>query len=218
MNTYPFSRRLAVCSVLLAASSVWLPLQGEDENKNTNRDHLKGYREREANTMTGLNQAMSDLQTNPDGLFDRLDRDASGTLTKEEFSRMVNLSSQGAAGIEGTRGIKGASSATGITGGTSVSGQATLPSQPAATYGQQPGLTGQQPAAGQQPANPAAEAAAAGQQPVPAAPAASGTVPAPATPVSPGSNTQPAPGQNPTPSGTSTAPVTKDPQAPKPQP
>lgn len=216
MKTYPFSRRLAVCSVLLAAASLWLPLHGEDENKNTNRDHLKGYREREANTITGLNQAMSDLQTNPDGLFDRLDRDGNGTLTKEEFSRMVNLSSQGAAGTEGTRGIKGASSATGSTGGTSVSGQATLPSQPPATYGQQPGTTGQQPAAGQQPANPAAEAAAAGQQPVPTA--APGTAQPPAAAVSPGSNPQPAPGQNPSPSGTSTAPVAKDPQAPKPQP
>lgn len=189
-------------SVLLLAATVLTSRAQEpqDENKNTNRRNLKGYHEREANARTALNQAVSELTNNPQGLFDRLDHDGNGELSKEEFERIVNIGVQGAAAIEGTKGVSatGASGATGITGATAISGQATMPGHAPATYGQQPGLTGQTPAAGQTPTNTPRDAAAAGQQPI---------VPGQAQ----GQNNKPAPGQ-PVPATPPTAPVTKDPQ------
>lgn len=187
--------------LMLAALIVTVNAQEPaDENKDTNRRNLKGHNEREANARTALNQAVSELTTNPQGLFDRLDHDENGELSKEEFERIVNIGVQGAAATEGTKGVSatGASGATGTTGATAVSGQATMQGQAPATYGQKPEPTGHKPAEAQVPTNTARDAAAAGQQPI--APGQTS-----------GQNTKPAPGQ-PNPAAPATAPVTKDPQ------
>ncbi|TDU62486.1 hypothetical protein EI77_04710 [Prosthecobacter fusiformis] len=177
-----------------------------DENKDTNRRHMKGNHEREANAKTALNFVASQIATNPQGLFTRLDHDENGSLSLEEFKRMVNIGSQGAASIEGTKGTtaSGAAGSTGITGATAVSGQA-MPGQTPVAYGQKADVTGQQPAPGQQPNNKPVDAAAAGQQPMPSAAK-------PANEVS-GQDPKPAPGQMPAAGDEAPdSPTTKNPQ------
>lgn len=207
----------AFSAATVLALSIFTSAQALDEtsgpNADTNRRNLKGYQEREANAQISRAQTISELLTNPDGLFKRLDHDNNGQLSQEEFERIVNAGVQGASATQGTQGVSatGASSATGVTGTTSVAGQTTVPGQAPATYGQQPGVTGQAPAPGQPATNTPRDAATAGQQssPAPAAP----TSAQPAAPNgAPDQNLKPAPGQQPSPSGASTAPSSQDPQ------
>ena len=192
--------------VLLFGSLSGLQAQQEvpDENKDTNRRHMKGIHEREANAKTALNFVASEIATDPERLFTRLDHDENGNLSLEEFKRIVNVGSQGTASVEGTKGTSasGAAGSTGITGSTSVSGQATVPGQTPPTYGQKPDITGQQPAAGQPMNNTARDAATAGQQPATPSP----------TDGNPAQNPKPAPGQQPAPGQAPAAPTTKEPQ------
>lgn len=202
-----------VALLLATAATLASGQEPTDENKETNRRHLKGQDEREANAKTALNQAMSELQNNPQGLFARLDSNENGQLSFEEFGRIVNIGAQGAAAVQGTKGIQGAGGATGTTGATSVAGQSGIVGQDPATYGQKPDATGQKPAAPPPGNNTPEDAAAAGQQPVAPAPGAAPappSSPAPAPVDNTGQNPKPAPGQ-PAPPTPPTAPITKDP-------
>jgi hypothetical protein len=102
-------------------------LTAQDREMDTNRapasNALKeGERANIASQKVGINQAISDLLHNPDGLFTRLDTDNNGQLSPEEFRRMTSVGSTGTAANTGTTGITGATGATGVSGQTMQTG------------------------------------------------------------------------------------------------
>ncbi|TDU71171.1 hypothetical protein EI77_02293 [Prosthecobacter fusiformis] len=128
------------CALALLAMPLSVIAQDREPETNktdSNRPLAEGERGNDTALKVGINQAITDLLHNPEGLFKRLDTDNNSTLSLDEFKRMSSVGSQGTASNTGTVGVTGAAGATGTTGQTTVTGiagdPATAPATPSAT-------------------------------------------------------------------------------------
>ena len=170
LETNPFLMKplISMTMTLLLSLSLQAQQPPVSENADTNRVNSTGREQRQTNARASLNQVMNELQNDPETLFDRLDRNSDGQLSKEEFGRITNSGVEGAATTQGTGGTTagGAEASPGTTGQSAVQGNTTSPSQPDSAQPQEQGQ-----------GNPVAPQGSTGNAPTPPAASPSGAVP-----------------------------------------
>lgn len=106
---------------LLFLALTAIPVVWAQEENAIKRNASQPRNEKAGNERTGVNQAVADILRDPGDLFQKLDTDGNGNLSREEFLRITSTGSQGTASSAGTVGVTGATGATGTTGATRVS-------------------------------------------------------------------------------------------------